>query len=213
MRRAPADRSGASRRDEDSEEEGAEEFDEGDAFNWEWLGRQACFPNNVRPPVPGFLLGPLSVQKKVRKATQRRERLQRQDPRDATRPEEMKAQDFSKSANSDLTTLCTRIRELLVRTQVEGQKKVADEMTDDISDEDARELLTKHGVADDEGVPFFHFVMNPKSFGQTVENLFYVSFLIKEGKAAIGNDTNMLPTIRKSSPKYSAFALLRFDRC
>lgn len=37
----------------------------------------------------------------------------------------------------------------------------------------------------DAGVTLFEFVINPQSFGQSVENLFYVSFLVKEGKAAV----------------------------
>lgn len=197
MRRAPTDGASSKRQvQDDSDEEGADGYDEGDAFNWEWLGRQACFPNNVRPPVPGFLLGPLSVQKKARKATQRRERLQKRDPNDAVRPEEMKAQDFEKSDNSNLTTLCRNIRELLVKTMVDGQKGALEEMTEDISDDDARELLSRHNIADDEGVPFFRFIVNPKSFGQTVENLFYVSFLIRDGTVGFGSDSNMLPTLR-----------------
>ena len=208
MRRGPSDGSEGStasrrRRQDDSDDDAGagEGYDEGDAFNWEWLGRRACFPNNVRPPVPGFLLGPLSVQKRARRATQRRERFQKRDPKDAVRPEELKAQDLEKTENSNLTTLCKNIRELLVHTMVTGQAKVEEEfmkMTgEDIPDEEIRAVMLKHGIADDEGVPLFHFVVNPKSFGQTVENLFYVSFLIRDGTAGFGNDSNMLPTLRQ----------------
>lgn len=200
MRRAPADSSSRNRRD-DSDEEAGEGYDEGDAFNWEWLGRQASFPNNVRPPVPGFLLGPLSVQKKVRKATQRRERLQRRDPNDAVRPEEMKAQDFESSDKSNLTTICGNIRNLLVDTLHKGQQRVQDELSEDASDAEAMALMLKHGPSENYGVHLFPFVVNPKSFGQTVENLFYVSFLIKDGAVKVENDSNMLPTLRKSVPK------------
>lgn len=35
---------------------------------------------------------------------------------------------------------------------------------------------------------FLPFIINPDSFSQTVENLFYFSFLIKEGIAAVEMD-------------------------
>lgn len=33
--------------------------------------------------------------------------------------------------------------------------------------------------------PFYHFITDPNSFAKTVENLFYVSFLIRDNRARI----------------------------
>lgn len=172
--------------------------DEGDEYNWEILGRQACFPHNLRPPVPGFLLGPLSVQRRERKQTQRRERLQRLDPRDAIRPEEIKNTGNEKAENNNLTFLCKQIGALLGKIQADGEEAIEQEATEDMSEDDLQEIREKHGLASDGGVPLFRFVINPSSFGQSVENMFYTSFLIKEGRFGIGFDTRQLPTLRKS---------------
>jgi hypothetical protein len=50
---------------QDSDDE-SEDDAVGEPLDWEMLGRHACVPYNSRPPVPSFLLGPLSVQKKQR---------------------------------------------------------------------------------------------------------------------------------------------------
>lgn len=39
-----------------------------------------------------------------------------------------------------------------------------------------------------EPVNFFKFFVNPNSFSQSVENLFYLSFLIRDSKMAIEED-------------------------
>ncbi|RKP24977.1 Nse4 C-terminal-domain-containing protein [Syncephalis pseudoplumigaleata] len=39
-------------------------------------------------------------------------------------------------------------------------------------------------------INLFRFIINPDSFGQTVENLFHLSFLIRDGKASIDDETD-----------------------
>ena len=174
--------------------------DEGDAYDWEWLGRKACYPYNKRPAVPGFLLGPLSVQKKARKITQRTQRQQRRDPADAVRPDEIKPGDIEKAENANLTTLCRKIYDILCSYQV-PRSNAADAdieaLGENVTEEEAFDILERHGLRNNTGVCFYQFAFNPESFGQTVENLFYISFLIRDGLAGLMEDTNGLLTLRK----------------
>jgi non-structural maintenance of chromosomes element 4 len=45
-------------------------------------------------------------------------------------------------------------------------------------------------LEDLEPINFFKFVVHPQSFSQTVENLFYLSFLIRDAKAYVHVDDN-----------------------
>ena len=182
-----------------------EDGDNGDAMNWAHLGREACFLYNSRPCLSGFLLGPLSVQKKVRQQTQRRAREARADPSQALRPIEVQQQDIDNQQVASLTSICREIEGLLDRTIKNGRASLQEVYDGSPPEEQAeyaetrngkmRTLMRQHHLANTGGVPLFDFVVNPKSFGQTVENMFYVSFLIKENRAGLEFDSDGLPTL------------------
>ncbi|KAI9364510.1 Nse4 C-terminal-domain-containing protein [Zopfochytrium polystomum] len=53
-------------------------------------------------------------------------------------------------------------------------------------------LLKQHGP-----VNLFHFFVNPESFSQTVENLFYLSFLVRDGTVVIYDGSDGQPLISR----------------
>lgn len=181
--------------------------DEGDALNWELLGSRVCFPANARPPVPSFLLGPLSSQKRVRASQPRRHRVQEETEVVVSKPEEMAASELVRSKASNLTTLCNAIHSQLKRVIEDGMSNVDMEGDPDMEDEEIQALMEKHHVTPDGHVPLFDFALHPQSFGQTVENLFYISFLVREGSVAVGKDSNGLPTLCKLIMFLSANAI------
>ncbi|KAJ0415076.1 Nse4 C-terminal-domain-containing protein [Aspergillus carlsbadensis] len=179
----------------------SDEEDQGDGLNWDWLGRAACFRHNSRPALSGFLLGPLSVQKRTRQIAQRRAR-ERIDPSQAVRPQELREEDLDKQETSNLTAMCTSINKLLGKTAARAEATVTKilEELEDPSEDVVHEIMAKHHIADDGGVPLFDFCINPKSFGQSVENLFYLSFLVRDGTVGISTDSRGLPTLHPSKP-------------
>ncbi|CAH0039208.1 unnamed protein product [Clonostachys solani] len=167
--------------------------DEGDMMNWSHLGRFAVLPNIRRPALPGFLLGPLSVEKKARRITKRSAPLRPNDLRE-TRPEVLDVASLAKKEN-DLTAICGQILQQLVKTQSEVQQTVVDLIDDDMPDDQKINIMHQHGLRSTGGIDLLRFVVNPRSFGQTVENIFYVSFLIRDGRVSIEYDDNDLPSL------------------
>ncbi|KAF7865181.1 hypothetical protein EAF04_006158 [Stromatinia cepivora] len=176
------------------DEEDSDNDNDGEMLNWEHLGRNACLPNNARPSVPGFLLGPLSLQKRARRANVRRAPL-RPNNLQETRPELLKADDIEKSENANLTYLCTKIEDRLREVQLKSARAAEEEFTDDMTEEDGVALRDKYGLSETWMMAYFKFVINPFSFGQTIENMFYVSFLVRDGKVEVKIDSDGLPYI------------------
>lgn len=52
------------------------------------------------------------------------------------------------------------------------------------------DLLREHSP-----INLFEFVINPRSFGQTIENIFYLSFSVRDARAKIEMDGNGLPMV------------------
>ena len=175
-----------------------------DGLNWALLGRQACFSCNKRPPTISFLLGPLSIEKRVR-ATQRKARSQRQPVGPATRPQEIKEGDMQQSENSNLSNLVKSIN-VRLRSHIEKvDEKVSQELSEipdeEVQNEDVAAASRRYRAAvapsQELAVSLLDFAINPHDFGQTVENLFYISFLVREGNAKIMKDEDGLPLLSK----------------
>lgn len=178
----------------DSDDDDVEEM--GEALQWDLLGERVCFPNNNRPPVPSFLLGPLAVQKRVR-TTQRQGRQRREPLAAVTKPQDIRAEDLERNEASNLTNQCAAIRGRLDAAHAEGVAKAQKEWEEGMDNVQSAEVLRRNGLSSNWEVPLLKFAINPNSFGQTVENLFYISFVVKDGFMEVNKDDDGLPTLSK----------------
>lgn len=66
--------------------------------------------------------------------------------------------------------------------------------------QDIYKTLQTYNATPDSPVSLFEFVLNPKSFSQSVENLFYLSFLVHDGKVTLNVDEDNIPVIGVQYP-------------
>lgn len=173
--------------------------DDGDALDWECLGRRACFPHNRRPAPPSFLLGPLSVEKRAKKTTVR---VAKETIATQTKPQTLEKEDLEQAGASDANVVnqCGKIKKLLENYIKDAWTGIQQE-SEPTNEEEEIAAYDRHGLESNGEISLFRFCFNPASFGQTVENLFYTSFLVKDGFVALDFDKDGLPTICKLTPR------------
>lgn len=187
QRRRTQSRNAAAEDDDDDDDDNMQPLD------WELLGANACFPYNSRPACPSFLLGPLSVEKKVRAQTQRRARQIKDNAKEA-RLEALTREAGAAQDENTLTAICDRIH----RHMSNHIKKAEDaiiKLQDRNMPIDQEAFCKKYRITGEGGPSLFEYAINPRSFGETVENFFYISFLIKEGHVGIKVGPDEMPSL------------------
>lgn len=81
----------------------------------------------------------------------------------------------------------------LVATQAEVQTQATQSATGDQTERKVvailRQLKAAYIQNNKEPINYFKFILDPESFGRSVENTFHVSFLVKEGHCAVKVDS------------------------
>lgn len=132
-----------------------EQFDEYSKFNqFNWFKMGSLFQKHGHAvEVTDHLLGPFSVQKKVRAVRKRRVADETQVTKKVVTADKVTKEDLNKKQDVTTPDLVHRCFKIL-------EKEVGFGGT----------------------IPLFQFILDPNSFAQSIENLFYTSFLIKEGR-------------------------------
>ena len=88
----------------------------------------------------------------------------------------------------------TKVSELKeTQTQTLEEAETSENITDKIVLNVYKTLVKKFKENERRPINFFKFVLHPNNFGKTIENMFHVSFLVKENKVAVRicNETKM----------------------
>ncbi|KAK4705967.1 non-structural maintenance of chromosomes element 4, partial [Phenoliferia sp. Uapishka_3] len=138
----------------------AEALEEAAELNARWtkVGRVLARESR-RVPAIDHMYGPLSIQVKAKKAKQARANY-KVDESQRVQGEALTADDVQKDP-MESTVMITSLHTL---------------------------LKERGGGEGGPGMPYFEFIVNPHSFAQTVENMFYFSFLVKECRVCIEID-------------------------
>ncbi|KAK6532828.1 nuclear protein [Arthrobotrys megalospora] len=146
--------------------------DTSDGHDWAYLGREVATPSMKTASTSDFMYGPMAVQKRQRLVKERKKVIRRR-PEEYIRPIDLDEKQIAKNENST-TKNVVHVHDCLI------------------------DYLTRTG----EGViGYFDFVINPESYSQTIENMFYLAFLIRDGRVGIREDEDDgLPYLEATDP-------------
>ena len=135
------------------------------------------------------MAGTVDIQgeKVVRKARGKRQKEKAEDAPEI-RPELMDKE--AAAGDADALSAAEKVMkdlEKLLKKRARQEYEKQKEAIGNADDETATDRLKEH-AGEVDGV---NFLMNPKSFTQSVENIFNISFLVKKGRAAVGVRSKM----------------------
>jgi non-structural maintenance of chromosomes element 4 len=163
-------------------------------FDWKFLGTEAGICFNALPERVTFLAGALDQQLPVKVRAARQPRV-----KDAIHDEaEVKPESVDANGNKGdadkLSAMEKAMRHIRKKLKARSVEETAANPAGEVEE-----------YPDIDGV---RFLFNPKSFTQTVENIFNFSFLIKKGEAEIGVRP---PLERRRSPTGAFVAYRTYD--
>lgn len=138
------------------------------------IGKLACLYLNVAPAVD-FMMGPIALERKVTTARRAGQRLRINEATDIN-PEALDADDMKQTEEKTSKLITEIFRDVCAVYERNGRVPIS----------------------------LFRLIINPESFSQSVENMFYTSFLVRDGRLSLNLDENKLPIVEPLSEESSS---------